>query len=234
MPLGFQPGTGWDYAIGADVLARVAELVTGQAFAQLLQTRIFGPLGMLDTGYVVPPEKLARLAPLYRSEDPLNALQPATQVAQDLPWPDAFVKAVPRTAGTGGLVSTQADYLRFLLQLQPGKPGLLQPATLAEMMRDQLPAQTSVQFMRTGPMPTLGFGLGGAVTRATSALQPNSRAGEFQWGGLAGTHWSIDPSRNVMIVQMAQRHFGFWQPFWFEYKAAVYQAVDQAVDQALG
>ncbi len=226
LPLGFQPGTGWDYAIGADVLARVAEIITGQPFAQLLQTRIFGPLGMLDTAYVVPPEKLARLAPLYRSEDPLNATQPALQIAQDLPWPDAFVKAVPRTAGTGGLVSTQADYLRFMLQLQSGKPGLLKPATLAEMMRDQLPPHTSVQFMRTGAMPTLGFGLGGAVTRAPSALQPNSPVGEFQWGGLAGTHWSISPATGVMIMQMAQRHLGFWNPFWFEYKAAVYAALN--------
>ena len=225
LPLGFQPGTGWDYAIGADVLARVAEIITGQPFAQVLQTRIFGPLGMVDTAYVVPPEKLNRLGPLYRSDDLLNPQQPALQVVQDLPWPDAFVKPVPRTAGTGGLVSSQADYLRFVTQLQPGKPGLLQPATLAEMMRDQLPPHVSVQFMRTGAMPSLGFGLGGAVTRATSALQPNSPAGEFQWGGLAGTHWSICPSNGVTIVQMAQRHFSFWQPFWFEYKAAVYAAL---------
>lgn len=225
LPLSFQPGTGWDYAMGADVLARVVEIITGQPFAQVLQTRLFGPLGMVDTGYVVPAEKLARLAPFYRSEDPLNPQQPATQIAQDLPWPNAFVTAVPRTAGTGGLVSTQADYLRFLMQLQAGKPGLLKPATLAEMMRDQLPPHLSVQFMRSGPMPSLGFGLGGAVTRAASALQPNSRAGEFQWGGLAGTHWSICPSSGVVIVQMAQRHFGFWQPFWFEYKAAVYNAL---------
>ena len=135
------------------------------------------------------------------------------------------MRPVARQAGTGGLVSTQADYLRFLMQLQPGKPGLLKPATLAEMMRDQLPADVSVNFQNMGAMQHLGFGLGGAVTRRASAMQPNSAPGEFQWGGLAGTHWCISPGNGITIVQMAQRHFGFWNPFWFDYKQRVYEAL---------
>ncbi len=228
LPLSFQPGTGWDYSMGADVLARIVEIITGKPFAEVVQQRIFGPLGMVDTSYVVPPEKLARFATLYRSDDPVNAQQPLSQIAKDTPWAEANIRPVPRTAGTGGLVSTQGDYLRFLLQLQApatGQPGLLKPATLAEMLRDQLPPHICVQFMRSGPMPHLGFGLGGAITRSASDLQPNSPAGEFQWGGLGGTHWSISPAQGVTIVQMAQRHFGFWNPFWFEYKAAVYAAL---------
>ena len=227
LPLSFQPGQGWDYAMGADLLARLMEIITGQTYAEILQTRIFDPLGMADTGYLVTPENRARLLPLYRGEDASEPLLPGLHLTDNLPWPDAFVTPVPRQAGTGGLVTTQADYLRFMLALFGDGSGskLLKAGTLQEMLRDQVPPQYSVQFQHLGAMPHLGFGLGGAITRAASALQPNSPAGEFQWGGLAGTHWSFCPANGVMIVQMAQRHFGFWHPFWFEYKAAVYQAL---------
>ena len=223
LPLSFQPGTGWDYAMGADLLARLMEIITGQPWEQVLHDRVFEPLGMLDTGYVVAAEKHARLIPLYRGEDAAQPQQPGLHLTQNMPWPDAFVKPVARQAGTGGLLTTQGDYLRFLQALTGGS--LLKPASLQAMMCDQLPAHLSVQFQHLGTLAHLGFGLGGAVTRATSALQPNSPAGEFQWGGLAGTHWCYSPSNGVAIVQMAQRHFGFWNPFWFDYKTAVYQAL---------
>jgi CubicO group peptidase (beta-lactamase class C family) len=223
LPLSFQPGRGWDYAIGADLLARLMEIITGQTYAEILQTRVFGPLGMVDTGYVVTPANQARLVPLYKGEDLLQPHKGGLHPAPGVPWPDAFVKPVARHAGTGGTVTTQADFMRFVQALTQG--GFLRPATLAEMFRDQLPAQHHVHFQHLGELPHLGFGLGGAVTRAPSASQPNSPVGEFQWGGLAGTHWCYCPSTGVAIVQMAQRHFGFWHPFWFEYKAAVYAAL---------
>ena len=225
LPLSFQPGTDWDYAMGADLLARLAEIITGLAWQDVLRTHLLEPLGMLDTGYLVRVGEQARLATLYRGPDLWKPRLPGLLAHPDVPWPDANLKPVARQAGTGGLVSTQADYLRLLMQLQPGQPGLLKPATLAEMMRDQLPAHVCVRFQAMGRLEHLGFGLGGAVTRRASALQPNSLAGEFQWGGLAGTHWCISPANSITIVQMAQRHFGFWNPFWFEYKEQVYQAL---------
>ncbi len=223
LPLSFQPGTGWDYAIGADLLARLMEIITGLTWEKVLQTRVFEPLGMVDTGYVVAPEKRGRLIPLYRGEDAAKPQLRGLHLTENMPWPDAFIKPVARQAGTGGLLTTEGDYLRFLQALTGGS--FLKPASVAEMMRDQLPAHISVQFQHLGAMPHLGFGLGGAVTRAASAMQPNSPAGEFQWGGLAGTHGSYSPANGVTIVQMAQRHFGFWNPFWFAYKAAVYEAL---------
>ncbi len=225
LPLSFQPGSNWDYAMGADLLARLAEIITGQAWQDVLRTRLLEPLGMMDTGYLVREGEQARLATLYRGTDLWKPRLPGLLANPDVPWPQANLKPVARQAGTGGLVSTQADYLRFLMQLQPGQPGLLKPATLAEMMRDQLPAHVCVRFQAMGRLEHLGFGLGGAVTRRASALQPNSLAGEFQWGGLAGTHWCISPANGVTIVQMAQRHFGFWNPYWFEYKEQVYRAL---------
>ena len=83
-------------------------------------------------------------------------------------------------------------------------------------------------FLRSGPIPEFGFGLAGAVTRRSSTLQPNTPAGELQWGGVAGTHWAISPATDEVLVLMTQRHMGFWNPFWFEWKAAAYAALNSA------
>ena len=232
LPLIFQPGEGWEYSMATDVLARLVEIATGQTFDSALQTRLLGPLGMVDTGYLLRPDQVARLCPLYVG-DLANPEKPGLTRLDNVPWPDAFLKPVAREAGTSGLIATEADMVKLIQQLLPqpggltgGLPGgLLRPATLTEMMRDQLPPECCVQFFHTGRIPSLGFGLGGAITRSTSEMQPNSPAGEFQWGGLAGTHWSISPATGVAIVLMTQRHMGFWHPFWFKLKREVYAAL---------
>ena len=225
LPLVFQPGAGWEYSMATDVLARLVEIVTSQSFGTALQTRLLDPLGMVDTGYLLRPDQVARLCPLYVG-DLANPDQPGLTRLDNVPWPDAFLKPVARQAGASGLITTQADMVKLMGQLLPHHGGLLKPATLAEMLRDQLPPEHCVQFFQSGPMPSLGFGLGGAVTRSPSQLQPNSPVGEFQWGGLAGTHWSISPATGVAIVLMTQRHMGFWHPFWFQFKREVYAALD--------
>ena len=224
LPLVYQPGEGWEYSMATDVLARLVEIVTSQTFGSALQTRLLGPLGMADTGYLLRPDQVARLCPLYVG-DLASPEKPGLTRLDNVPWPDAFLKPVARQAGTSGLITTEADMVKLMGQLLPQQGGLLKPATLAEMMRDQLPPERCVQFFHTGRMPSLGFGLGGAVTRSASELQPNSPLGEFQWGGLAGTHWSISPATGVAIVLMTQRHMGFWHPFWFKFKREVYSAL---------
>ena len=224
LPLIYQPGQGWAYSMATDVLARLVEIVTGLSFAAALQRLLFDPLGMADTGHVLRPDQVARLCPLYAG-DLADPSRPGLQRLDNVPWPQAFLKPVPRQAGTSGLVTTQADMILLLQQLQPGTSTLLKAATLVEMMRDQLPAERCVQVYPGQALPSLGFGLGGALTRSTSQMQPNSPAGEFQWGGLAGTHWSISPATGISIVLMTQRYMGFWHPFWFEYKREVYEAL---------
>lgn len=226
LPLIFQPGEGWEYATGADVLGRLIELVTGQRFGDALQQRLFAPLGMVDTGFVLTPEQAPRLAALYRGdlEDPMK---PGLVRLDDTPWPGAYLSPKPRESGAGGLCTTQADMLALLRELMPGRPSrLLRPDTLAALFTDQLPAERCVQFPMTGPIPSLGFGLGGAVTRSASALQPAAAVGELQWGGVAATHWFISPATGLAGVVMAQRFMGFWHPFWFSYKRALYAALD--------
>ena len=224
LPLCFQPGEGWEYSTGIDVLARLAEIVTGQSFGAALQSRIFGPLGLFDTGFVLRPDQVPRLAALYRG-DLVDVLKPGLQRLNDTPWPGAYLQPVPRESGAGGLFTTQADMLGLLRQLLPGRPSLLKPATLAAMFVDQLPAERSVQFFARGAVPSLGFGLGGAHARRASSIQPEAAVGELQWGGLAGTHWFVSPATGLAGVLMTQRFMGFWHPFWFEYKRALYAAL---------
>ena len=226
LPLLYQPGTGWEYSMATDVLARVIEVVTGQRFSDALQTRLFEPLGMVDTGFVLRPDQVPRMAALYVG-DPLDPHKPGLQRLEGVPFPGAYVTPAPRQSGAGGLFTTQADMLRLVSQLLPGRASLLKPDTLREMMRDQLQPDCSVQFANMGTFAHLGFGLGGAVTRSTSAIQHNSPPGEFQWGGLAATHWWVEPANGVAGVLMTQRFMGFWNPFWVEYKARVYDALAQ-------
>ena len=223
LPLAYQPGEGWDYALGCDVLARLVEIVTGQRFSDALQSRLFGPLGMPDTGFVLRPDQLPRLTALYRG-DLADVMKPGLTRLDDTPWPQAYRQSVPRQSGAGGLFTTQADMLALLRQLMPGQPSVLKPEMLAALFTDQLSADRHVHFAHLGKFPSLGFGLGGAVTRGPSALQGALGQGELQWGGLAGTHWFVSPATGLAGVVMAQRHWGFWHPFWFQYKARLYQA----------
>jgi CubicO group peptidase (beta-lactamase class C family) len=227
LPLLFQPGEGWEYSMAPDVLARLVEIITGQRYFEALQRRLFGPLGMVDTGYVLRPDQVPRLATLYGGNltDPN---EPGLGRLDDLPWPGALLSRVPREGGASGLFTTQADMMALLRHLFTGCDGPLTDATLAEMYRDQLPAQLCVQFPRSGLMPDFGFGLASAVTRGTSTLQPNTPVGELQWGGVAGTHWAISPATGEALVLMTQRHMGYWNPFWFEWKAAAYAALKSA------
>jgi CubicO group peptidase (beta-lactamase class C family) len=96
------------------------------------------------------------------------------------------------------------------------------------MMTNQLPDGQTIRFATLGPIPGKAFGLGGAVTFAPAPFDPPNSTGEFQWGGLAGTHWWICPQAGTAGVLMAQRQMGFWNPFFFEFKRLAYAAAGAA------
>jgi len=229
LPLLFQPGEGWEYSMAPDVLARLVEIIRGQRYIEALQERLFGPLGMVDTGYVLRADQVPRMAALYGG-NPADPNEPGLRRLDELPWPGAHVTPVPREAGASGLFTTQADMLALLSRLFPGRAGPLADTTLRELFRDQLPEALCVQFLHSGRMPAFGFSLAGAFTRRASAVQPNTPVGEVQWGGVAGTHWAISPSTEDVLLLMTQRHMGFWNPFWFEWKAAAYAALNGLTD----
>jgi CubicO group peptidase (beta-lactamase class C family) len=223
LPLYFHPGESWAYSIASDVLGRLVEVVSGQAFDVFLRERIFGPLGMHDTGFVVPPGGADRLVAHYRGASLNRPLKPGLTRMENVPWRGAHLTPVPRLSGGGGLVSSLPDTIAFIRSLMPGGPHLLAPETQAMMMRNHLAEGVYAGF--PGPIPGKGYGLGGAVTLAEAPGDPPDSVDEFQWGGMAGTHWWINPRRGIAGVVMAQRDIAFWHPFSFDMKRAAYAAL---------
>ncbi len=224
LPLTYHPGTSWEYSVATDVLGRVVEVVSGQALEAFFKARIYDPLGMVDTGFFVPEAKQGRLVAYYRGADVLDPMKPGLFRNDDKPFPQAYLRPFPRLSGGGGLVTTMPDMLALVRALLPGPDALLKPDTIRQMMTNQLPDGRTIRFAVLGPIPGKGFGLGGAITFAPSPIDPPNSTGEFQWGGLAGTHWWISPQANTAGVLMAQRELGFWNPYFFEFKRLAYEA----------
>jgi CubicO group peptidase (beta-lactamase class C family) len=228
LPLVFHPGTGWEYSVATDVLSRLVEVVSGQRFDLFIQSNIFSPLGMVDTGFVVPHEKQALLTAYYAGADILNPMKPGLSRADQAPWPGAYLSPAPRLSGGGGLVTSLPDMLALMRSFLPGGLMLLKPETIALMMSNQLAEGVRIGFPNLGRIEGKVFGLGGAITLSPSSLDPKESTGEFQWGGIAGTHWWISPKKNIAGLLMTQRQMAFWHPFSFEFKQLVYRAVEGA------
>jgi CubicO group peptidase (beta-lactamase class C family) len=228
LPLHNQPGALWQYGHSTDILARVMEIATGKPLLEIEREKLLGPLGMVDTGFFVPPAEQGRLVAYYRGADVLDPMKPGLRRIDDLPYPQAYRKPVARLSGGGGLVTTLPDMLALVRALLPGPDGLLKPETVRQMMTNQLPDGQTIRFATLGPIPGKAFGLGGAVTFAPAPFDPPNSTGEFQWGGLAGTHWWICPQAGMAGVLMAQRQMGFWNPFFFEFKRLAYAAAGAA------
>jgi CubicO group peptidase (beta-lactamase class C family) len=228
LPLAQQPGQRWQYSVATDVLARLVEVRSGLAFDAFLEARILGPLGMVDTGFSVPPEKLERLAVNYAPVDPMDPMVPGLKPAPDALLGDWSEERSFKSGG-GGLVSTLADYTRFLRMLvndgELDGVRILQPATLAAMRSNQLPEGQRVQLPAGWLMPDTVFGLGFAIKEAPAEGEPETAIGEYHWGGLAGTHSWIAPRAGVAALIFTQRLPGFWHPFSHDFKREVYAAV---------
>ena len=228
LPLLFHPGTSWEYSVASDVLARLVEVVSGQRFDAFLSERIFTQLGMADTGFVVPEGERGRLTAYYKGADAVNPMKPGLTRIDHSPYPGAYLGAVPRLSGGGGLVSTLPDMVALLRSLLPGGPSLLKPDTVALAMRNHLAEDVTLRFAG-GSLAGKVHGLLGAITTAPSALEPAGSAGEVQWGGIAGTHWWIAPQAGLAAVLMTQRQMAFWHPYAFDFKREVYRAAGRAV-----
>ena len=225
LPLSYHPGTSWEYSVATDVLGRVVEVVSGKGLDAFFKAHIYDPLGMSDTGFFVPEATQDRLVAYYRGADVLDPMKPGLFRNDDKPWPQAYRRPFPRLSGGGGLVTTMPDMLALVRALMPGSDRLLKPDTVRQMMTNQLPQGQTIRFATLGAIPGKGFGLGGAVTYAPMPFDPPNSKGEFQWGGVAGTHWWICPEANTAGVLMAQREMAFWTPFFFEFKRLAYEAV---------
>jgi CubicO group peptidase (beta-lactamase class C family) len=228
IPLLYEPGTRWNYSVSVDVLGRLVEVLSGQSFDQFLQERIFTPLNMRDTGFYVPANKKDRLAKLY-SPTKDGKIQPAAICATRQECTEKFPHAEPSylepptlPSGGGGLVSTAYDYLRFgqmlLNQGQYEGKRLLSRKTVQLMSSDNLGTIP-------GREPGVGFGLGFAVSKAPGEAGMLSSAGEYNWGGAAGTRFWIDPQEELIGIFMIQilPHTGL--EYGSEFRVLTYQAI---------
>jgi len=195
LPLQFEPGSVWAYSRATDVLGRLVEVISGQSLGQFLQQEIFGPLGMVDTGFVVPPDQHHRIAEPFAQDPDGGVLMKILDAKQ----------APKLESGGGGLMSTAMDYARFLQCLRnKGEQGgvrLLGPHTVDFMTADHLDGRP---IDGTLLPPGHGFGLGFAVrtTQGVSAV-PGS-AGLYYWGGIAGTTFFVDPALDMYALMMIQ------------------------------
>jgi CubicO group peptidase (beta-lactamase class C family) len=223
LPLIYHPGTSWEYSVAIDVLARLVEVISGQRFDAFIQSRIFAPLGMVDTGFVASDRN--RLVAYYVGADLMEPMKPGLTRIDDLPYPGAYLRPFPRQNGGGGLVSTLPDMVALIRSLLPGGPTLLKPDTIRLMMTNQLPDGVWIRFANFGELKGRGYGLAGAVLLEPAVYDHQDSRGEFYWGGAAGTQWWISPETNTAGLVMAQRQMAFVHPFAAEFKRLAYEAL---------
>ena len=225
LPLIYQPGTSWEYSLATDVTSRLVEVVSGQSFDKFIKARIFDPLGMVDTGFVVTQQDQGRLVAYYAGADLMEPMKPGLTRTDNAPFPGAYLRPVARLSGGGGLVSTLPDMVALIRSLLPGGPTLLKPDTIAMMMSNQLPEGRWIRFALMGEQPGKAHALAGGLILNPSPIDHPDAAGEFYWGGVAGTQWWISPKTGIAGVMMAQRQMAFVHPFSFEFKRMAYDAV---------
>ncbi len=198
IPLLHQPGERMSYSVSIDVLGRLIEIISNQTLDQFLQERIFRPLGMKDTGFVIPAEKLKRFAANYSMVDGRLKLV-------DDPLNSQHQKPNRIHAGGAGLVSTAHDYMQFqLMILNGGKLGstrILGPRTLDFALSNHFPKD---DLPRPVWMKQDGHGLGFALAMNPARMGLLTSTGTADWAGAASTFFWIDRSENLAAVFMTQ------------------------------
>jgi len=230
MPLVFEPGTSWNYSVATDVVGRLVEVVSGMRLGDFLQKRILGPLGMNDTSFYVAPDKQSRLAALY-AFDPSPAKKVRytaieNQVITQRSW----------DSGGGGLVSTAADYWKFLQMLENGGElngvRIISPTTLDLMTMNHIPGNKDISDWGR-PMGEevfydgLGFGLGFAVVIDQAKTKVACSNGTYSWGGMASTAFWIDPVEEITAMFFTQLMPSTTHPIRPFLRSLVYQSITE-------
>lgn len=228
LPLEFEPGQGWNYSVSSDVLGAIVARLSGMSLGEFFATRIFGPLGMVDTGFHCPADKAHRLtdAWAYRESEAPLLFDPAVK--------SSTLREPRFESGGGGLLSTTADYHRFCQMLVSGGgvdgARIISPKTLQLMTANHLPGgvdltQISRSLFSEAHNAGAGFGLGFGVTiDPARALVPGS-AGEFYWGGIFSTAFMVDPVEKLHMVFMTQLYPSFVYPIRRQLKTLIYSAL---------
>jgi CubicO group peptidase (beta-lactamase class C family) len=208
IPLEFSPGTAWNYSVSIDVLGYLVEKLSGMRFGEFLRQRLFEPLGMNDTAFHVPPDKIERLAACYQPA-PGGGLK-----LQDDGRDSVYAKPPLLEAGGAGLVATAHDYMRFCHMMLNGGTldgvQILSPKTVALFSLNHLPDGRELADMAMPGMFSesgysgIGFSLGCGVTVNVAKTRLPGSLGEYFWGGAAATAFWIDPKEALTVVFMTQ------------------------------
>jgi CubicO group peptidase (beta-lactamase class C family) len=196
IPLTCQPGSAFQYGRSTDILGRVVEVASGKTLGAFLKERLFDPLGMSDTGFYAPPEKVERVAQPFATDPDTKEPTRMSDVSRAHP--------LEAGSGAGGAVSTAADYASFLQMMLDrgtvnGQP-LLSRTTISFMTADHL-GSLSPDLKRPG----YSFGLGFAVRTALGLSSRPASVGEFGWSGVGGTVFSAEPQEQLISILMTQR-----------------------------
>lgn len=208
LPLLYQPGTKWVYSVSVDIQGYLVEKLSGKTFPEFLRTRLFEPLGMIDTGFSVPAEKLSRVATIYSYDKAKAGL-----VAEPI---DPAISKVPGLpSGGGGLYGTAADYFRFAQMVgnggEYGGKRVLKKATIDLMHTNVLSEAVLNDGNGVGQArfsPAQGFGFDFAVVLDPDAAKRQVGKGSYWWWGIAGTWFWIDPTNDVVAIGIIQRRGG--------------------------
>jgi CubicO group peptidase (beta-lactamase class C family) len=203
LPLAYEPGTQWRYSVSMDVEGAIVERLSGKTLPEFMDERIFGPLGMKDTGFMVPAEKRERFATMYTWTN--GALAPAA-VGGDYSTVPGFA------SGGGGLVTTAEDYVRFARMLLRG--GLFEDVRVLSEAADHMIRTNHIAdeivnggfgigFQRI--RPGYQFGYNGVVVTDPAAAGVAVGKGSYLWDGAAGTWFWVDPQNGFVFVGMVQR-----------------------------
>jgi CubicO group peptidase (beta-lactamase class C family) len=206
IPLLFQPGDSWEYSLADDVLGRLVEVVSGMPFDRFLEERIFKPLGMKDSGFYLPEEKIPRLATAYTyyPDKGLNPILPGQVITEEggFSYSADYPVRAPRTyfSGGGGLTSTAEDYYRFCQMMLNG--GELNGARIISRKSVELMSHNHTQ----GKHGDQDYGLGFGDISTPQQLTELGSVGSYFWGGFYFTSFMIDPKEDMVIVFMGQLH----------------------------
>ena len=194
LPLLFSPGARWEYSVSVDVQGRLIEVLTGKKLGEALSERVFQPLGMVDTAFKLPAEKVARVA--QPGQKPNGPPMTARFKVDD---------GARYESGGGGLLGSTEDYLRFTLAL----------ANRGAFQGKRIIGRKTLEFMtadhvvnRPGRPDGFGFGLGFEVHTRLGDSSTAGSVGEYGWSGAAGTTFWVDPKEQLVGLYMVQASDG--------------------------
>lgn len=206
IPLVHQPGEAWEYGLNIDVLGYLVEIWSGMTLNEFFRERIFKPLGMNDTHFFLPEEKVSRLAAVYTPTDngQIQRLPDTPIVEGSAVRSTTYPYQGPRTyfSGGGGLCSTAPDYFRFLQMIL--NKGELNGVRLLSRKTVELMTTNTIGDLYILQQPGYKFGLGFGIREETGRFGELESPGEFGWGGAWYTHTFVDPKEELIGIFMAQ------------------------------